>query len=114
MARTEVACATCGVAFTRKASQLIRKDGSPLIDTYCSRECLTRRLDRVCETCGQTYNTKRNENRRWCSWSCRYAAPKARVSRACLHCGQTVSVILSRAKKGEGIFCSIGCRAKEK
>jgi very-short-patch-repair endonuclease len=114
MASAEVACVTCGVTLTRKASQLIRKDGSPLVDTYCSRKCLTRRVDRVCETCGQTYNAKRTMNRRWCSRSCRYATPKMRVSQACLHCGQTVSVNLFRAKKGQGIYCSIGCRAKAK
>ena len=70
-----------------------------------------RRIDRLCEVCGEAFSVPRRSiargQGRFCSRSCQGAARRRRVEVTCRTCGQPFEV---RVCEGETLYCSWECR----
>jgi hypothetical protein len=103
----------CGCVFEVTKS-VIKKGGGK----YCSKECTSRQVARICEFCGQEFYTFQSEVSRgggkYCSKECGHQSKKNPVERICLYCGEKFFVTKSVVKDGRGKYCSQKCCDKDR
>ncbi|XYI33445.1 hypothetical protein MNJPNG_14965 [Cupriavidus oxalaticus] len=99
-------CLVCGNGFEVTASGWDR--------VTCSRACsyvlrgrrCSKRVKRLCKSCGKSFEAKRDQLGRYCSKACLYGRNKAATTRQCAVCGKSFSSSPSRAHV---TTCSLAC-----
>lgn len=104
-------CANCGKMVHRTPNHAKRFDNA-----FCSRECYAEwkqdRVERVCQACGKTYETKPSVHTVYCSGECfQQGRLSEKYTRHCAECGKP----FKRPKWklfGNQLYCSNECTAK--
>jgi 5-methylcytosine-specific restriction endonuclease McrA len=105
-----VACANCGIDFTRAPSQILKSG-----NVFCSVSCKSKyaEIEKVCQGCGNPFiPDAKNKGALYCSWDCFKESRWENVE--CFECGKVFSKRLSEIKKtllSKGKhMCSRSCR----
>lgn len=78
---------------------------------YCSLECVgksnRKRVEKKCEHCGDSFESKPSADRKYCSEPCYRKGRRNRVTKECEECGDSFTV---RKSAEEQIYCSRECK----
>lgn len=101
----------CGKSFTAVPSELARGWGR-----FCSNKCRRVRVERVCRTCGATFEVRKSKGESegtgyYCSVPCRGLANRNRVTRECVVCSKIFERPASVAARAATIYCSRACNS---
>lgn len=84
---------------------------------FCSNECHNRfqttRLQKVCPTCGEKFETKEYDEKEYCSRTCGYESRKSQITVQCHVCSSDISHCKSRVENQDKFYCSKQCRSEK-